>query len=1038
MSNNYMTQGIQTFKKYVMMLVLVLTGSMAAHAANVIDLGVLETNKGYDIDSKALYKGSFTAPEEGTLVVQSSNYDLLQPYNDEGLTDRINYTFLRDNNTGHGSYKLKLTKGQTIWLAYNGLNKATNTLTFGDDAAAKMALNEVLPAAHDTVMCTKTRQIAFRFNNPVACSRVEFINGNYTKRLDAQITKSSILLDIKETFYKFMKENNLKENDEFTIRLSGVRSAEDAENILGTDGILETKFICGKKPVALLSEGNYSNDHKFLSFWPTGTPDGIFTLQFDGDLQVPTAEGYNTTAQLTYGDMSTEAAERYMENLDIKIEGSKLTIDLTGKDRTPYKMLGSNALYNNILFAISHVRDAEGYPVYSSGSGSIGSFTRSMPYELVSVEANTEFTPANGESLKGVDNLEVFATDYKKFSFSGVKFTYTVNKETKSVVVTNYTATADDAIEGAYTINIPVPAEVKAGASNVMVSFENLVAADGKDHSAKFSAIYDGFTITSATYQADSESAAIEWAGADIPVLKSGAILKFAINQDTEHVGYMNYTITDLNPNEGDDAMIATTASILYNEETGEWESEIYGLNNTKTYLGHTYVVNVNAYETRADFDRYHNDPVGTASFTFNGSSEPYVYSDVKLASISPEDFNITSANDFRIVAKFDGLVKVIEGVTCIAGGAASDDAPFTLTPTDPDEEGYSDEWTLTLEDYLLAQQTSQQITVNIAAEDQDGHRVQGNYRKEENSLFQYTFTLSYQGAELTLVSPEETVDSLKEFVVECEKALNISGYVADSEVVVYGNRKSFGFASIEPVYAKEIQEVIDYMNDHSVQETIEKFGNDRYLEAMDTPATQMKLTLKETITEPGEYTLHIPADYFCAGEQFDSENTKEFNASFTIEEAVEPIVCELVTDPKNGSTVASLQHIVLTFKGVNEVGNGNGMISVKKDGEEIARIDAEIDFDLDMNQMVINLANALTEQGIYTFDIPAGYFLNENGDELPAFTLTYGIGMETGINQVTTLNAAANKIYTLSGLRVNGKLVPGVYIINGKKVIVK
>ena len=1033
-----MTQGIQTFKKYVMMLVLVLTGSMAAHAADVIDLGVLETNKGYAIDSKALYKGCFTAPEEGTLVVQSSNYDLLQPYNDEGLTDRINYTFLRDNNTGHGSYKLKLTKGQTIWLAYNGLNKATNTLTFGDDAAAKMALNEVLPAAGSTVMCTNTRQIAFRFNNPVACSRVEFINGNYTKRLDAQMSKSSILLDIKETFYKFMKENNLKEGDEFTIRLSGVRSAEDAENILGTDGVIETKFICGKKPVAILSEGNFSNDHKFLSFWPTGTPDGIFTLQFDGDLQVPTAEGYNTTAQLTYGDMSTEAAERYMENLNIKIEGSKLTIDLTGKDRTPYKMLGSNALYDNILFAISHVRDANGYPVYSSGSGSIGSFTRSMPYELVSVEANTEFTPANGESLKGVDNLEVFATDYKKFSFSGVKFTYTVNKETKSVMVTNYTATADDAIEGAYTINIPVPAEVKAGASNVMVSFENLVAADGKDHSAKFSAIYDGFTITSATYQADSESAAIEWAGANIPVLKSGALLKFAINQDTEHVGYMNYTITDLNPNEGDNAMIATTASILYNEETGEWESEIYGLNSTKTYLGHTYVVNVNAYETRADFDRYHNDPVGTASFTFNGSSEPYAYSDVKLASISPEDFNITSAKDFRIVAKFDGLVKVIEGVTCIAGGAASDDAPFTLTPTDPDEEGYSDEWTLTLEDYLLAQQTSQQITVNIAAEDQDGHRVQGNYRKEENSLFQYTFNLSYQGAELSLVSPEETVDSLKEFVVECEKALNISGYVADSEVVVYGNRKSFGFASIEPVYAKEIQEVIDYMNNHSVQETIEKFGNDRYLEAMDTPATQMKLTLKETITEPGEYTLHIPADYFCAGEQFDSENTKEFNASFTIEEAVEPIVCELVTDPKNGSTVASLQHIVLTFKGVNEVGNGNGMISVKKDGEEIARIDAEIDFDLDMNQMVINLANALTEQGIYTFDIPAGYFLNENGDELPAFTLTYGIGVETGINQVTTLNAASNKIYTLSGLRVNGKLVPGVYIINGKKVIVK
>ena len=95
----------------------------------------------------------------------------------------------------------------------------------------------------------------------------------------------------------------------------------------------------------------------------------------------------------------------------------------------------------------------------------------------------------------------------------------------------------------------------------------------------------------------------------------------------------------------------------------------------------------------------------------------------------------------------------------------------------------------------------------------------------------------------------------------------------------------------------------------------------------------------------------------------------------------------------------------------MNEVATGSGMISVKKDGEEIDRIDAEIDFDLGLNQMVINLANALTEQGIYTFDIPAGYFLNENGDELPAFTLTYGIGMETGINHVTTLNAAANTV---------------------------
>jgi len=64
--------------------------------------------------------------------------------------------------------------------------------------------------------------------------------------------------------------------------------------------------------------------------------------------------------------------------------------------------------------------------------------------------------------------------------------------------------------------------------------------------------------------------------------------------------------------------------------------------------------------------------------------------------------------------------------------------------------------------------------------------------------------------------------------------------------------------------------------------------------------------------------------------------------------------------------------------------------------------------------------------------------FLSPEGDNFPAITLTYYIGTDTGINNVTVNTKQADAIYTLSGVRVSGKLPAGVYIKNGKKVIVK
>ena len=236
MSNNYLSQSVTMLQKYLLMLVLVITGTVTASAANkgTTDWGEMTVGTAYQFDGlQSIYTGHFTAPEAGVLVVTSSSSDVITPYADEALETRMDYTYLRDTETGHAYYKLTLTAGQTVYFQYKSIGSGTNTLTFGDDVAKKLKVTSSYPDAGSTVMCTQTTQLGFRFNTAVACDGVEIVNGDFTKSLDAQISSNSVYLNIKDAFYDLMNKGNLKEGDNFTIRVINVRNADDETDVLG-------------------------------------------------------------------------------------------------------------------------------------------------------------------------------------------------------------------------------------------------------------------------------------------------------------------------------------------------------------------------------------------------------------------------------------------------------------------------------------------------------------------------------------------------------------------------------------------------------------------------------------------------------------------------------------------------------------------------------------------------------------------------------------------------------------------------------------
>lgn len=230
---------------------------------------------------------------------------------------------------------------------------------------------------------------------------------------------------------------------------------------------------------------------------------------------------------------------------------------------------------------------------------------------------------------------------------------------------------------------------------------------------------------------------------------------------------------------------------------------------------------------------------------------------------------------------------------------------------------------------------------------------------------------------------------------------------------------------------------------------------------------------LAEPISNPGKYTLVIPdgqlsynvyEDGMMArqqrsatrggitpGDDGDDEGDEEesiyYNALIVKEFTVEAGSVSDVTskfDLEEGATVASLEKVVLTFDGATSVTTPGGTTmpffkTTAKRGTKVAmsKINGNVVTVYPSDDMTSS--TVITIAGDYTLTFPEGYFA-VNGNKWPEITLHFTVdGTATGINGVEADGAAAAKqVYTLTGIKVNGKAQKGVFIVNGKKVVLK
>ena len=201
-------------------------------------------------------------------------------------------------------------------------------------------------------------------------------------------------------------------------------------------------------------------------------------------------------------------------------------------------------------------------------------------------------------------------------------------------------------------------------------------------------------------------------------------------------------------------------------------------------------------------------------------------------------------------------------------------------------------------------------------------------------------------------------------------------------------------------------------------------------------------IVLPQEYTEPGTYVISFPAGYFLLGDTgIDSPAL-----SFTYVIPAEAPKLNISCDPAEGVVTSLPTQIELTFIDYFEVGLGAGRGTLTiNGGDAITLPDAELG--MGWNQIIVNLPQEYTEAGTYVLSFPEGFFNFEAvGTPSPAVTLTYTISTATGISNVIVAVDGMYHVYTVAGVKVLETadyndvkaLTPGLYIVNGVKVLVK
>jgi uncharacterized cupredoxin-like copper-binding protein len=1000
MNKNLQSHTCSAFKKAWLVLVCLMSTMLASAA----EWTMFETGVKYDFKFMEDQNFKFVPTEDGVLRIYAQETNISVSTDETKAGNKISAwkykpTTDEDGTTWSGYTEASLKAGTPYFINVPGtLSKSTKKYFKG---VFEAGVNEFKVTAINfeegktfDISDTRGGQLNIEFNMNAKSEETNVKIGNI---IDCNVetrtstNTGSLYVLLKDSLISWLNKGKIVGGEEMIITVKNIRAAADENIKYGKDGNLTLKFLTPSKPHTLVSK---QLPDPFLSYWPKGDERGMIVLTFDADVmpgEAQTAKGSFTIGYAESDDIYVE----YLEPSMFRADGKKLYIDFTGKLRTKETM-GLKNNWDLITLRLMNVKMADGTNVFSEGAGTSGSFTFTMNYKEYKSNLAFELTPADGEKLKE-NNVKIYFSEKDAIKFDGVKFTYQDENDKKYQTTVTEGITSE--VEGdAIEYIIPITDAIKNG-KNVRFTLTGVVANDGLDHSDITARWNPGQELVatlapSSVYMNESVK--------EVDIVKNYY----------RHVLEFNEDIT-INEN-------ASAADVTYKDtKSGRI---IYGYvksvnNNSKQVIvipaedlkdKHEYeltikervIVNKEFVETNGKYGNVM--PEQSYKFTIYANKDAYDFitspvegSNVNeistiVCSMKPGANAGTSAIGYA--HRTDKFVYLLneknEKVATATCGDVENGMFIKFSPAITEPGTY----TVHIEDSVYFIGTGFEAVQN-----------------EQPVEFKYTVVAAPEELQFTTdPENESTITSLGEIVIMSDKDI----YGTTTPIQAYCDRQVFnGTLTMGGVNRREA-----------------------YIEFTDAAG--------EPITAEGEYRIKIPAGVFGNKAWYDSDCLSgACNAATTLYYTVGKEATEITytADPADGSKVDALGTVTIDYN-TTSIMASSGQIVIYKDGKELKKVEAEVVYKdpNDFNEVSHKATVAVnaTEKGVYTIEIPEGYFNDENGDPIPAVTLTYYVGVASGIQNI---NAAISNgtVYNLNGVKVN-KATKGIFIVNGKKVAKK
>ncbi len=280
------------------------------------------------------------------------------------------------------------------------------------------------------------------------------------------------------------------------------------------------------------------------------------------------------------------------------------------------------------------------------------------------------------------------------------------------------------------------------------------------------------------------------------------------------------------------------------------------------------------------------------------------------------------------------------------------------------------------------------------------------------------------------VITPEHnsTVKGLQEIVITCEEGIAVSD---NFKLKAVGLAKKEGGYEIDKTYK------------------CQKVDNNTLKFTIDTPiATEDNVTLEivfegNIFLNPSEIEYSLPSI------------SRYGNVICTYTHTGDAAPAEILSvSPANGSKVEALKYILFTFnKIVNQSEDGAKTAKLYREGSseliaiEVTSFKDGSDSDhVKQEQKAIKVPEPVIKNGTYILEIADGFFEDRNGKAVKGMTLKYIVENETDVEDTIADGETGWVVYNITGVKVMdtvnaadlNTLPKGIYIINGKKAIVK